>query len=278
MLVLLGPPFDGTDLQYQQLSQATGIVAYDLRRKLKPDAWGVVKAIGDELQAAALGESLTAAGYRVAVVDPAVGHDPARRIVPVEAVGLGPDELELLIGERRMAFPYRALLTIVRGEVHIGEAARPSGRESSGTSRAVVPSSGDVAVFREQPAATELDAFQAADLHFITVPWIARIDTRAIDWVSLGLGGRQPVENLDALCDLLSARAGGLRVDRASRASSVASMNVRPPGAASVPPPSLSLAGRRVSGDPRFDAYSRLIGEAERLTRRRRGMTTPPIA
>ncbi len=280
MLVLLGPPFQGTDTQFAQLSQATGIVAYDLRRKLRSDGWGVVRALGDALQASALADSLAAYGHRVAVVDPAVGYDPARRIVALEGLTLRGDQIVLVVQGREMVIACRALLTIVRGEVHTRDAPaslRPRG--SSSTFRAVVPSASDVAMFREQHSTTEFDAFQAADLHFVTAPWIGRIDAKAFDFDALGVAGANPVEQLDLLCGLLAERAGGLRIDRQSRVSSVASVTARPSGASSLPPPAPhdGRPGRfRVGADARFDAYSRLIGEAERLTRKRRGSTVPP--
>src|SRR5688500_5155915 len=48
MLVLLGPSFAGGDAEYQRLSKVTGLVAYDLRSRVKPGMWGLVKARADE--------------------------------------------------------------------------------------------------------------------------------------------------------------------------------------------------------------------------------------
>ena len=57
MLVLLGPSFAGGDADYQRLSKATGMVAYDLRARLKPGMWGLVKALADEAEAERLSKS-----------------------------------------------------------------------------------------------------------------------------------------------------------------------------------------------------------------------------
>ena len=54
MLVLLGPSFAGGDAEYQRLSKVTGMVAYDLRSRVKPGSWGLVKALADETEAARL--------------------------------------------------------------------------------------------------------------------------------------------------------------------------------------------------------------------------------
>jgi hypothetical protein len=50
-LVLLGPGFDGSDQGYQTLARATGLVLYDLRSRVKPGSWGLVKSFGDAGQA-----------------------------------------------------------------------------------------------------------------------------------------------------------------------------------------------------------------------------------
>ncbi len=186
MLVLLGPPFEGNDVDYSRLAQTTGLVAYDLRNKLKPGHWGVVRAIGDAQQAGELAQALAAYGYRVAIVDPAVGHDAERRIVTVSAVELQPGQLVIQLRERAIPVPYAGVVTIVRGEVQIGGGPRPSIRSpaaSSSTFRAVVPSAADIQVFRETlGSGHQLDAFAAADIHFFTVPWVARIDARSFDF------------------------------------------------------------------------------------------------
>ena len=106
--------------------------------------------------------------------------------------------------------------------------------------------------------------FLAADLHFATVLWIARIDSRVFDFGAERTGN--VAADLAAFTNLLAGRSG-VRIDRAIRTSSVASFADQPAPmrAQSWPPPSIRKAE---SGDPRFDGYSRLIGEAERLARR----------
>lgn len=270
MLVLIGPPFGGTDEEYGRLAQATGLLPYDLRTKLKPDAWGVVRAIGNRGEADELARNLGGQGFRVAVVDASVAADPDRVFVPLKALEVRESDLVLHLSERSMPIPHRALLAIVRGEVQVG------GRSgSSAAFRAVVPGVGGD-VLREA-SAMQVDAFAAADLHFATVQWAARIDARAFDFSILGdaAGGAQ---DLDRLVDYLAATTG-VRVDRAHRISSVASFTggVGPTRAATPMPGRAGVPRREVP--ERFDAYSRLIAEAERLApRHARPSTRPPPA
>lgn len=275
MLVVLGPPFEGTDDQYGALSRLTGLVAYELRTKLKPGYWGVVRALADAGQAETLAERLREEGFRATVVDPAVGHDPERRIVSLLGLEVGETDLGLQLRGRVMAIPNAALLTLVRGEVHIGRSAPQSMRPSSSSStfRAVVPSSADLAVFREQT--TTLDAYAAADLHFVTVGWVARIDARAFDFSSVGLPTRDGLAAaLDTLVDALAERFE-LRVDRGSKTSSLLSFTARQNQPRQTPMPGGAPASIRSSlppatADEKFDAYSRFVAEAERRTRRSR--------
>ena len=269
MLVLIGPPFSGSEDEYGRIAQVAGLLPYELKTKLKPGAWGVIKAIAAPEQAEALGRQLRDQGFRVAVVDTAVAADPGRMFVPLRALELGENSLVLHLSERSMPIPYRALLTIVRGEVQLGSRQR-SRPASSSTFRAVVPEAGV-----ERAAATQLDAFAAADLHFATVLWAARIDARAFDFSILGQasGGAQ---DLDRLVDYLAERIG-VRVDRASRVSSVASFT----GAAGPPRTPTPMPGSppqsRKEVPERFDAYSRLVAEAERDAQRHaRTSTRPP--
>ncbi len=139
MLVLLGPPFQGTDEEYARLAQATGILAYELRTKIKPNAWGVVRALGDERQALELAGLLAGQGFRVSVVDPALAGEPDRMFVPLRTIELSETGLVLHLTERSMAIPYPALVAIVRGEVQLGSRPRRE-MPSSSTFRAVVPS------------------------------------------------------------------------------------------------------------------------------------------
>lgn len=273
MLVLLGPPFDGADADYQRLAGLTGLVAYELRTKLKPETWGVVRAVGDASQAEALAARIREEGYRAVAVDPGVGHDPERKIVPLLSLGLLAEALVLVLRGREMSVPWRSVLVLVRGEVQLG-AMPQSLRASSSTSstfRAVVPSSADLGVFREQQAGG-LDAFAALDLHFATVGWVGRIDARTFDFEPLGIAAATPAAQLDELAELLAASTGA-RVDRGSRTSSVLAFTARPAAPRSpTPRPGSAPASLRPSGPPamsdRFDAYSRIVAEAERRTRR----------
>lgn len=270
MLVLMGPPFEGTDEQYASLSKATGLVAYELRTKLKPDSWGVVRSLADPLQANQLADRLRGLGFRVALVDSLVAHDSERRIVTLRGLALGEDRLVLGLSEREMTIPYEAVLVVVRGEVQIGRRPQLRSTSSSSTFRAVVPSASDVAVFRESVQSVQLDAYAAADIHFVTVPWIARIDARSFDFSVLGQVSDSPVQDLDRLVDWIGTRAN-VRVDRKSRVSSLSSFaSIAPPTRNTTPVPggvASQRGGRDTAGDDRFDAYSRLVAEAERQTR-----------
>ncbi len=269
MLVLIGPPFSGNEDEYGRIAQVAGLLPYELKTKLKPGAWGVVKAIAAAGQAEELAQRLRTQGFRVAVVDPAVAAEPGRMFVPLRALELSENSLVLHLSERSMPIPYRALLTIVRGEVQLGSRQR-SRPASSSTFRAVVPEAGvDLA------AASQLDAYAAADFHFATVLWAARVDARSFDFSILGeaSGG---VQDLDRLVDYVSERVG-VRVDRGSRVSSVASFT----GGAGPPRNPTPMPGAapqsRKEVPERFDAYSRLVAEAERDAQRHtRSSTRPP--
>jgi hypothetical protein len=174
-----------------------------------------------------------------------------------------------------MAIPLAALCCVVRGEAQVGKGgmARPSagaGATSSSTFRAVVPSANDLQVFRESMPPTSFEAFAAADLHFHSVTWIARIDARSFDFKSLGVVAASPAGALDMLVDQLGKMAG-VRVDRAARASSITSFTqqaAKGMTGGSVPPPAHaphSQRAKEIAGDERFDPYSRVVGEAERL-------------
>ncbi len=272
MLVLLGPPFSGTEDDYARLAAATGLLAYDLKTRVKPGAWGVVRALGNTELAMELAGVLAAQGFRVSVVDPAVASDATRPFATLRALELRDTEMVLHLTERSMPIAYRALLTIVRGEVQIG-ARPPRSRSTSQTFRG--PTAADVEVFRETHSASELDAWAAADLHFQTVLWAARIDVRSFDFSVMGAGATGTAQDLDRLVDLIAERAG-VRVDRASRISSVASFATGGPGRSTSPVPGAVPPSRRELPE-RFDAYSRLVAEAERRAARRdRNSTRPP--
>jgi hypothetical protein len=272
MLVLLGPPFQGSDEEYTRLAQATGILAYELRTKIKPNAWGVVRALGDEQQALELAMALGRQGFRVSVVDPAVAADPERVFVPLRTLELQESTLVLHLSERSMPIPYAALVGIVRGEVQIGAAPHRQQTSSSSTFRAVVPSAAELEVFRESTGARELDAYAAVDLHFATVMWAARIDTRSFDFSAFGAVNATAAD-LDRLAELVSERSG-VRIDRASRVSSLASFTTAGPHRTTTPPPG-QVALRRETPE-RFDAYSRLVAEAERKAARLARSLSPP--
>jgi hypothetical protein len=270
MLVLLGPSFAGSDADYQRLSKVTGMVAYDLRARLKPGMWGLVKALADEAEAERLAAALAAEGFPIVVVPREVATDAERPIVALKALSIDEQQLTLQLRERSMVVPIAALCCIVRGEAQVGKASGPraAGGTSSATFRAVVPNANDLQVFRESMPPTNFEAFAAADLHFHSVTWIARIDARSFDFRALGIAAASPAGALDTLVDRL-ALLGRVRADRAARASSIssftqqASKGVTPHSV----PPSMphSQRGREISGDERFDPYSRVLGEAERL-------------
>jgi hypothetical protein len=268
MLVMLAPTFDGTADSYARLAKVTGMVAYDLKSRVKPGVWGIVRALADEDQAAELARRLRGDGFPAFVVPREVAHDANRRIVTIRALELRDTEIVLHLREREMPIPFGALTCIVRGEVHLGQVPARSMTPSSSTFRAVAPSAADVQVFRESLSASNFEAFAAADLHFATVLWAARIDARSFDFSVLGEGERSesPASDLDRLVDQLATRSG-VRVDRGVRASSVVSVLMQAPGQRSIAPVSASQAPRskEAPADERFDPYSRVIGEAERL-------------
>jgi hypothetical protein len=244
------------------------MVAYDLRSRIKPGMWGLVKALADEAEAERLAGVLRAAGFPTVVVPREVANDPQRPIVALRAVEIAEQQLTLHLRERSMAVPAAALCSIVRGEVQVGKSGGRAGAgsaSSSSTFRAVVPDPSDLQVFRESMPPASFEAFAAADLHFHSVPWVARIDARSFDFKALGIGAVSPAGALDILADRLGLLAG-IRVDRAARASSITSFTQQ---AARImtPPPSLPMSqrGKEVAGDERFDPYSRVVGEAERL-------------
>ncbi len=267
MLVMLGPPFEGTDAQYARLAQVTGLVAYELKTRIRPGSWGVVRSLADAAQAQQLGQAIQAQGFRVAVLDAQLIYEPSRRTAILHGLRLEPGQMVLELSERSIPVPYAGLLVIVRGEVQMGMRPVPRSTRSSATFRAVVPSASDVAVFRENMPSGEFDAYAAADLHFVTVPWIARVDARSFPFESLGFSSENPAQALDQLADALAQRAG-VRVDRSSHVSSVSSFASPGPVRTASPVPG-GPAPPRVprEGDERFEGYSRLVGEAERQTR-----------
>ena len=261
------------------------MVAYDLRARVKPGAWGLVKALADEDEAQRLTAALLAEKFPVVLVAREVATDAERPIVALRGLTIEGQELKLQLRERTMEVPVAALCSIVRGEAQVGKGARGgtgrAGGSSSSTFRAVVPDASDLQVFRESASSGSFEAFAAADLHFHSVTWIARIDARAFDFKGLGIGAASPAGALDTLVDRLALLAR-VRVDRAARASSINSFTV-PAGksaGAQAPPSSMSMSQRakEVSGDERFDPYSRVVGEAERLLAAQQAPPQPSLA
>lgn len=271
MLVLLGPSFAGSDAEYQRLSKLTGMVAYDLRSRVKPGTWGLLKALADEVESERLANALRAENFPVVVVPREVATDAERPIVALRALEIAGQDLTLHLRERSMGVPAAALCAIVRGEAQVGKGSGGRGgggtTTSSSTFRAVVPDASDLQVFRESMPPTSFEAFAAADLHFHSVSWIARIDARGFDFKSLGIGAASPAGALDTLVDRLALLAR-VRVDRAARASSISSFTQQAARSTPIhtPPPSMPMSQRakEVAGDERFDPYSRVVGEAER--------------
>lgn len=270
MLILMGPSFGAGDAEYQRVSRVTGMVAYDLRSRLKAGSWGLVKALADEAEAQRLAAALAAEGFPVVAVPREVATDPERPIVALRALAIEGQVLRLRLRERSMEVPAGALCCIVRGEAQVGKggAARNAGQaSSSATFRAVVPNASEFQVFREAAPQGSFEAFAAADLHFHSVPWIARIDARSFDFRALGIGAASPAGALDTLVDRLALLAK-VRVDRSARASSIAGFAQQAAKGSASPsiPPSAPMSQRlrEVAGDDRFDPYSRVIGEAER--------------
>jgi hypothetical protein len=273
MLVLLGPSFAGGDAEYQRLSKVTGMVGYDLRARLKPGMWGLVKALADETEAERLAASLLAEHFPIVVVPREVATDVERPIVALRALAVDGDQLTLQLRERSMQIPVSALCSIVRGEAQVGKASAAArtgsnSNSSSSTFRAVVPNASDLQVFRESMQPASFEAFAAADFHFHSVNWIARLDARAFDFRALGIAAASPAGALDTLVDRLALLAK-IRVDRAARASSIGSFTQQASKSvpvSSIPPASpMSQRAKEVAGDERFDPYSRVVGEAERL-------------
>ncbi|MCB9607887.1 MAG: hypothetical protein H6716_14940 [Polyangiaceae bacterium] len=265
MLVLLGPPFEGRNDQYAELAELSGLVVYDLKTKLKPDAWGVVKALAEVEQARLLHQRLAAAGYRVALVDPAVGHEPDRKIVTLRSLAFEEQGLGLQLQARSMTIPWGAVLVLVQGQVSVG--ADPA-RSSSSSLRAINPSAAELESFRESLSPGQIDAYLALDIHFITVPWVARVDARSFDFG--GFVGTSTLQKLEACAAHLVERAH-VRLDHGSRTSSVNAFTDHASRARVMTPhPSYASPASRRMGEeqtPRFDAYSRLVAEAERQTR-----------
>ena len=266
MFVLLGPEFEGSNEAYERLAQATGLVAYDLRARVRSGVWGVVKTLADEAEAESLARALRAAGFRPTLLERWVTHDPERRIVHVRDLELRKTDFVLGLHERKMNVEYAALACVVRGEVQPGRTTSRGGSAPSSSSFRVA-SAAEPASHRD-PLST-FESYQAADLHFLSVTWVARIDVHSL---AGGVSEAGPC-SLDTLADEIGTRAG-VRVDRGIRTSSVVAgaEQCAPTRTVGSEPPSLREA-RREQADDRFDPYSRLIGEAERQRRVEQGLS-----
>ncbi|HEY5962082.1 MAG TPA: hypothetical protein VIV60_36250 [Polyangiaceae bacterium] len=277
MLVLLGPTYQGSDAEIGSLVAETGFATYDLRTRLKPGAWSVLRAVADSKQSLDLASRLQGRGHQCCAIDSSVGQDPERRIIYLRGIDVFVDHVALRLAERTMKVPFGALLTIVRGDVHLGRAplstslqlSSLSPRTQSGATSLLVSNSGPTEVFREQRSTTIHDVFVAADIHFVTVPWLARIDARDCEFSGNSSDVANRAERLDQFIEGLAAEVR-IRVDRNLKTSSLASHTA---GAQRTATPSSSgpISTRRGSivSDDHFDAYSRMIGEAERQTFRR---------
>lgn len=268
MLVLIGPDFDGTKDAYTRLGRATGLVAYDLKARVRPGAWGVVKVLADASQAEALAKALEQAGFRALLVSRDITHDPERRILHPRGVTLEATSLNLHFSEQDLPVEYAAVACLVRGEVQPGRAA-PRGASSASSGAALRAVTQVDSLPREMPVSA-FEAYHAVDIHFLTVPWIARVDVRAVG----SPHGEPGVRALDALADELARRAN-VRVDRCVRTSSLASFAEQSISLRDATPDTKAVRDqRREQPDERFDPYSRLVGEAER---RLRGALQPEV-
>ncbi len=268
MLVLVRLPPNCTEDYYAKLVRSTGMVAYDLKTRLRPGQWGVLRAVASFAEAEDVAATLRHEGLCAHVIDSSLVTEPERAIVAVESVSKTETELGLLVATRWMTVPLAALLVMVRGELREGDAAtvRGTATSSSARLRAVVPAGGDLDVPHVQTAGPGPDADPVLDLHFVTVPWVARLDSRVTDLGAFGLPPRR-AESLDRVATLLSD-ASGVRVDRGARLSSLWSYTDRAVrGASRAPGGSTPPGSGRVRGvvDPRFDAYSLMVAAAERL-------------
>ncbi len=264
MLVLLGPSFDGSPEAFAKLAAVTGLVAYDLRSRIKPGSWGVIRSLADQEQVKDMVARLRREGFPVVAVELERAWSSDRQFVRAQALRLEPGGLVLRVRDQDMELPYAAVLAIVRGEV--GTESRPPPRvkgPSSATFRAVV--GGVEANALRDTAARAVDTHQAADLHFYTVRWSARLDPRTTDLSGIPGTTGVAARDLDRVAAEIASRTG-LRVEQGSRMSSLASYATqvhRSPAPGSAPP-----------DEPRdrFDGYSRLVAEAELAEARARGV------
>lgn len=273
MLVLVGPRYSATETELGILTAETGLAAYDLRTRLRSGAWSVVRAVADAKQAEQIAKRLKERGLQCCALDSAVGQDPLRRIVYLRGIEAKSDQLVLRLAEREMTIPNGALLAIVRGDVHLGRmplgiSTQPSSQSLRAAATAGMLSSNPAPgeVFREPRSPPVHEVFVAADIHFVTVPWLARLDVRDCELSGHGTDAANHAERLDRFIDELARRAK-IRVDRNVKTSSLASHTAGSQRMAT-PSPAGPISTRRTMAatDEHFDAYSRMVGEAERLT------------
>jgi hypothetical protein len=268
MMILVPPGFEGNADDVRRLAELTGLVQYDVKTRLRPGSWGVLRVLADADEAEALHAVLSQHGIPTVVVDSMVAFDQTRRIVRVDQLSLDDGALSLSAAGQSMRVDPKVLLVVVRGEIRAQPSAWHERRTSSSSSlKAVVPSSAEVQVFRERAQSEYVDSFPGADLHFATVQWVARIDARQLDFAVLGIQGAGPLARMEQLADKLAALAS-VRVDRSFPHSSLASFSERPPPLhARTPAPSVPPSSPRNFEHQPFDGYSRLVGEAERIER-----------
>lgn len=271
MLVLIGPRYSATSEELTLVASETGLTPYDLRMRLRPGAWSVVRAVADQEQALSVASRLASQGLQSCALNSAIGMDASRAIVYLRELVVSPSQVLLRMAEREMNVPLGALLTIVRGDVHLGRTlhAVPSTGSSSAmraaTPISLQPSTATVSeAALDQRAGLDQDVFVAADLHFVTVPWIARIDARDCAIAGEEQRSGNYADRLDAVIDALS-RMAGIRVDRDIKISNLPSHAASPQRQGTGNGP-ISTRRGHVSVDEYFDSYSRLIGEAERQT------------
>jgi len=274
MLILLGPQYSAQESELAMLAAETGLALYDLRTRLRPGAWSVVRAVADAQRAQQIVANLRGRGLQCCALDSAVGQDPLRKTVYLRGIDIKSDFVVLQLAEREMKIPIGALLTIVRGDVHLGRmslvlSSQPSSqslRAAASTPSMLASGSGPGEVFREQRAPQIHEVFVAADIHFVTVPWLARLDAKDCAFPGQNSDTANYAEQLDRFIDELAQRAR-IRVDRNVKMSSLASHTSGSQRLATPSPPG-PTSTRRGAGmtDEHFDAYSRLVGEAERQT------------
>ena len=269
MLVLLGPSFAGGDAEYQRLSKVTGMVAYDLRARLKPGMWGLVKALADEVEATRLAAALKAEGFPIVVMAREVAGDPERPIVWLKGLSIDGQQLTLRLSERSMTVAAGALCSIVRGEAQVGKGSPGRlGIAGSATSSSTFgpwsPNADDLQCSRIGVASQFRGVRGGRPA--LSLRHLDRAHRRALLRLKSCASGPAARPVLSIPGDRL-ALLGRVRVDRSARASSISSfaqkaLGRRPAfGAAAA---SASHRSKEIAGDDGSIRIT-LIGQAERL-------------